>query len=626
MSFKVFILFSIFSVLILIPFLLDPDIINGNDLNGNIVPLLHFKESILIHHQFPQWNQYINQGIPTTADPLYGIYNPIIGIPILLFQYPIAIKVTYFISVLLACISMFLLTRLFKIRHSVSLIIALTFASCTYLSSRIIAGHLEKVVSFAFLPLFLFCLIKVTKEKNVLWAGVTAAILSLILFTGDIYNTLYCLYSLAAVILFYIIKDKKTAYFLALTILLFLLFSSIKIFPMIELQNYISKIKEPFIGGLNPLSMFYNLFFPFDSFLTKIFPVKNFSTDFGWWESLAFIGPISLCGVFYIFNSVFKKHDSKISILIVLTCLFVILATPNSKINPLHYLISHVGILQYFHVPSRILALWGVIILLCFGIFMNSWKKKNLAIILLVINLIVVFLFSRDILKTRQFDKINKDYSASLTWIKNNNPNSYYTVHETSQGDIPQDKAYLNHILLLQSNYGLFIKGSLGEKYNFRGNNPYEDIKPGFLISNTSTTSAVFKKINSFGKNIIIYKDSRAQPFAKIDKIPQKVSFSVDKITIISNSQKLKKLILLESSYPGWNVFVDGKKEKLLAGRFLAVNTLEGKHKYEFIYSSNYFHYGFLLSTLSIVGWGLFVSRIKVKRYLKKKKIFTFHS
>ena len=193
MNLGLYILFFISSVLILIQFILDPNIIVNNDLNGNIVPLLHFKQSILTNHQFPQWNQYINQGIPSVADPLYGIYNPIIGIPILLLPYQAAIKIMYFISIFLSCVSMFYLARLFKISTIVSSIIALTYASGSYLSSRIVAGHLEKVISFAFLPLFLFCLIKTTQTKNVLWCGITAIILSLILFSGDIYNTLYSL-------------------------------------------------------------------------------------------------------------------------------------------------------------------------------------------------------------------------------------------------------------------------------------------------------------------------------------------------------------------------------------------------------------------------------------------------
>ena len=616
MNFRLYILFFISSILILIQFILDPNIIVNNDLNGNIVPLLHFKESILVHNQFPQWNPYINQGIPTVADPLYGIYNPLIGIPILLFPYHMAIKVMYFFAIFLSCISMFKLLKLFKISNIVSSIIAITYASGTYLSSRIIAGHLEKVISFAFLPLFLLCLIKMTRAKNVLWSGLTAIILSLILFSGDIYNTLFCLYALAAVFIFYLFKDRKVSIYVALTVVFFLLFSSIKILPMIQLQDYISKIKEPFVGGLNILSITYNLFFPFDLLIPKAISLKHLSTGFGWWESLSFIGPLSFLGLFFILRSAFAKHDKGMTILVLLTVLFILLSTPDSRLNPFHYITSTVETLQYFHVPSRILALWGIIILLSLGIFLDKWNRRRFAISLLLVNLLVVYAFSQSVLANRKFEKISETLDAPLNWIKNNNKDNYYTVHDESQGYIPQDKAYLNNLLMLQSNYGLFLKRSLGEKYNFRGNSVYDDIKPGFLITNTSTKNHSLIKIKDFDSNTILYRNLRALPFARIDNVPQEVSFSPNKITILANSKGKNRLILLETNYPGWATFVDGKKTQIFNGRFLEVETLPGKYKYEFIYSSRYFCFGLLISGISLGSWLLYISKKRIKKII----------
>jgi hypothetical protein len=627
MSFRNYILFFISSLIILFQFILTPDVINGNDLNGNIVPLLHFKESLLEYHEFPLWNPYINQGIPSIADPLYGIYNPIISVPILLFDYPIAMKVMYFAAFLLSSITMFLLLRLYKISERISSIIGITYACSSYLSSRVVAGHLEKVVSFAFLPLFIFCLIKTVQTKKILWSGLTAIVISLILFSGDIYNAMYCLYSLFAVLLFYLFKDKKSFLYLLSTLFLFLLFSSIKILPMVELQGYISKIKEPFSGGLTFLTFTTNLFFPFDSLLSKVFHTEDLSTGFGWWESLSFIGPFSTIGIYFLIKSaVNRKYRKEVAILILLSLLYLMLSMPGSKFNPYHYLLTTIGTLQYFHVPSRILALWSVVILLSLGIYLNKWKRQDLAITILFINLVITFMYSQQILGTNEFKKDLHGYDAPLAWIKDNNPNSYYTIHASSQSEIPQDKAYLHHILILQSNYGLFLKGSLGEKFNFRGDNlydTYKDIKPGFLITNISTQSAVLKREKSYNnnKNIFLYRDSRALPFASINNKYQKAFFSPNKITIEASSKKQEHLLLLESSYPGWAAFIDGNETNIIPERFLQVKTLPGTHKYEFKYSSKSFNHGLLISLCSFFTWGFYIlynPNIIRKKRLKK--------
>src|SRR5260221_12365416 len=166
MKLKFLIIFLIFSFIILFPFIITSTVINGNDLNGNIVPLLYFKESILTYHTFPLWNPYIHQGIPAIADPLFGIFNPVIGIPTLLFKYQIAIKVMYFLSIFLSCVSMFVLLKSFKLKNAISTIVAMTYASSSYIVSRIVAGHLEKVISFAFLPFFIFCFMQTFQTRR----------------------------------------------------------------------------------------------------------------------------------------------------------------------------------------------------------------------------------------------------------------------------------------------------------------------------------------------------------------------------------------------------------------------------------------------------------------------------
>jgi hypothetical protein len=607
------ILFCIFSVIILIPVFKDSNLIDQNDLNGNITPLLLFKDSLLKEGSFSQWNQYVNQGIPQTADPLFGVFNPVISLPIILLPYQYALKLIYLLSGIIAASSMYLLLKYFKITEKISILISLTYLSSGYFASRIVAGHLEKVVSFAFLPLLLFSLIKTVKEKNILWSGITGIVLSLILLSGDIYNALFCIYTILIIAAYYFLSNKKITFYLVLSIILFVLFSSIKIIPMVELQPYIAKIKDPFSGSQNFISIFYYLFLPYD-FVDKLVPTSKFlSNAFGWWENISFIGPLSVIGFFSILKTINKKNETVI--LAILFVLYILMSMPALAINPLHILISNFSTLQFFHVPSRIFALLSIIILVSLGLFLNRFSKnKKLIYLILFINLFLTTIFSQNILINKTFAEIEKSYIKALDYISKKNPNNYYALHLTSSGDIPQDIAYQKKMFFLQSNYGLLIKDSPVDVFSYNKKEG-KRITPGFILSENTTKSIDGYEISKtfYDKNINLFTKKEATPFASIDNISYKPIISNDKIIIFANAAENKNLILIQNNYPGWNAYIDGKKTNLLKDGLLTVRTIKGNHKYEFIFSSQSFYFGTLISIVSISLWGFYLYLIRMK-------------
>ena len=66
-------------------------------------------------------------------------------------------------------------------------------------------------------------------------------------------------------------------------------------------------------------------------------------------------------------------------------------------------------------------------------------------------------------------------------------------------------------------------------------------------------------------------------------------------------------LVLSESSYPGWQVFVNGKEKECLWLNLLfqGVEIEKGKHEIDFIYRPKHFS---LFSAISLVSLVLFVS------------------
>jgi uncharacterized membrane protein YfhO len=64
---------------------------------------------------------------------------------------------------------------------------------------------------------------------------------------------------------------------------------------------------------------------------------------------------------------------------------------------------------------------------------------------------------------------------------------------------------------------------------------------------------------------------------------------------------KPKFLVLTDTYYPGWKVFVDGKAHKLLKADYIfrAVYLAPGSHDITFVYSPFFFKLGVVISVLT---------------------------
>lgn len=562
---KVYVLcFLAFSICLLSSFLLKTDIFPNNDLAGNVIPLLYFKDSIS-SFQFPMWNPYVQQGIPVVSDPLYGIYNPAITLPLLFLPITIATKITYVVSVMLACVSMFLLLRFFKISELFSVLISLTYAGCSYLPGRIHAGHLEKIVSYGLIPLFFLCFFKTVREKNIMWAGLTALSITLILFSGDIYGAMYACFCLLTGCILYIWKDRRVFVCILISVLLFIAFSSVKLLPILELQGYIEKIREPFRGSQNLISVLYYLFFPFSFLLNRVFPIKSFlSQSYGWWESICFIGPFSIIGVFYIGKQLKKSKDSILLLLAMIFILLLLLSMPAFPLNPIHVLIRNIQLLAFFHVPSRVFIFMTIPVLIGFGLFLTTTRYKKFAFFIVILNFLYVAGYSHYIFVTKEFQGVSGQYRRDIT---KNVKNQDYFLKNKNLGEIPYVYAYENKTFPIRSNYGLHLKNAL----------------------NTD----------------------RIMPLGEFKGQAQPISIGVNMFSITLDTSKSGVFTVYQSNYPGFTGYIDGEKQKLVPGKFLHLKTIPGKHVYEFRFFSLSFLLGCVISIFSISMWLVVIVRKK---------------
>jgi len=90
------------------------------------------------------------------------------------------------------------------------------------------------------------------------------------------------------------------------------------------------------------------------------------------------------------------------------------------------------------------------------------------------------------------------------------------------------------------------------------------------------------------------------------------VDYRNNSIKLNVNTDRPKILVLSETYYPGWKVYVDGQEKKILKANFAfrAVPLSAGQHEVEFIYDPWTFKIGLyitLLTIISLVGFGVFL-------------------
>ncbi len=81
------------------------------------------------------------------------------------------------------------------------------------------------------------------------------------------------------------------------------------------------------------------------------------------------------------------------------------------------------------------------------------------------------------------------------------------------------------------------------------------------------------------------------------------VGYTPDKVSVRTNSNGRSLLFLSDNFYPGWNVYIDGKKTDIYRAdfSFRAVSVPKGKHLVEFVYFPSSFLLGFWAAVLGFI-------------------------
>lgn len=641
------ILLFIASLLISFPLLIDKSILKSNDMPGNLANFIYTKKSILEHGVLPEWNPYLNYGIPIVADPLYSFYNPVILVIFFLLPLDEALKSLYLMVIFLSGVSFFILLKILKINGQIALLFSITYMSSGYLAARIYAGHLEKIVSYPIIPLLLISLIFLIRNGGIKWAGITGICLTLFVFSGAIYSTLYSAILLFTLTSFQLIilqrsnsyKNRSIFASILSVPIFFLLFSAVKIVPLIEIQPYIDHIRTPLLGSQNFVSIMHNIFLSDSEIFNQAIFSEFIKSPYFWWENHAYIGLTPLIGLL-LFPKVLKtKPHKEVFLFVVFLVIIILFSMIDSPLNPFFWIFTNISFLQQFRIPSRIFVFAVPIILLLSAItydflYRNYGRTVKMGVLLVIlINACIVVLNFQDKINRNSFiySPPIQDFSTLLDKLKKRDGDQYYIGQSAHFNErAPVERSILNELRLkhnygfkLRKSYSLYPESSYGiyPKYFIfpKGGSPsnlysFNKIYTGYLGSNIYLN-------DSFTPYADIYQGvpERLKYVKKSDDSIRKISIKPNVIEVIVNSNEPNQtLLLLESNSPGWNAFIDNRKTTILKSDYLNIKLENGYHTYTFIYRSPTLRLGLTISVLSFIAWTLLVKRDLVKRLCQK--------
>jgi hypothetical protein len=109
------------------------DLKSTQELPGNEAEMFQaldwvFYQSVVQDRQLPIWNPYMRTGQPNVADPMFHSFNPLVGLPTLLWGVQDGFKIAVFLSILVAALGMHRLGTALGLNRAVRVWMALMFA------------------------------------------------------------------------------------------------------------------------------------------------------------------------------------------------------------------------------------------------------------------------------------------------------------------------------------------------------------------------------------------------------------------------------------------------------------------------------------------------------------------
>ncbi|MBI4066742.1 hypothetical protein HY411_03420 [Candidatus Gottesmanbacteria bacterium] len=350
-------------------------------------------DTIRSEKRFPLWNPYVATGISVLGDPLSAVTYPPYLLPMLAFGVPDGWWVVVWLHAFGAGVAMWMLLK--KILDSrfrgndnkdsgndnkdsgndknlLALWGGLLYMGAGAFAARVAAGHIEKVLSYPWYPVFLLLLLR----KSAL-AGAIAGVVFL---TGDVYGLLFLMIFYGVV---WVVGEGRAVGKAALA---FLAVGAVKLVPFVRDVLPVMErfgVFDPLRGSIDVWWSWLPFVMPLGvSFYDRPLLQRLFSFWYNWYEYYAFIG---LPMVFLLWlPKIIKRRE--VQILLLLAAVGVAFIARGSAYSPWYGLAP---ILTWFRTPQRMYGAMTSVVVVLIVLCAQRLKKRTVLWAMLTVTFLV---------------------------------------------------------------------------------------------------------------------------------------------------------------------------------------------------------------------------------------------
>lgn len=595
--------------------------------------------------EIPLWNPYMLTGFPHVGDFVNHFWNPISTIPVMLWGGINGMKVSIFLTFIIAGLGQWMFAYGIGLRRTFRLWSSLLFMISGGLALLWRVGWYELLLGAAWFPWCFALYLRALQNHSFASIFLISLAIFMVISTGGGYYPLYLFVSLAVLTIIALLRAKSNERLRQIrTAILVVLFSSalsaVVIGPYLDGFRYTARDTAPDAVQYFSQPIQYGLI-NYMIYTPEWFRANILGTAGGW--NWFYIGWLAIAALAFIPLAFSRSPRQRWPMLTSGILFLILIMWFANRFSPFKQIYDWIPFLYTFRFPNRLLIIAASPLLILSAqaleytyrvskagvknvrlVYAPPGKKPNilaahyLVTLLWIVGLITTTKAVYDVNKSFAFadQNLNAKTFAVLKWLKNYDPSLYYV--NIGGGVIYWDwtpAAYTLEMPVLNFQYNRRLRTQdmqRSEGSPFTAGAKYQISLPD------QPAAANAQQLREFEGVFVWYiPDSLPYAFSVRPTLLQEYSklttdqVTATKVRINGPNQVIVKgaprqegdvLVVLMSNYPGWKLLIDGKPAQITTyNGYLGSKMLPGEHSYVFYFLPMQYIVGASISIITLI-------------------------